>query len=116
MAKTPPPVLRWRAMPGPNFRVVSGPAAGRQIDIPDEFQIGIAAPEEGRLGDDPELSRAHARVTRNPQGQFVIEDLGSTNGTAVNGQRISGPTVLKEGDTVQVGKTTMQLQDEGGLQ
>ncbi|MEX2195537.1 MAG: FHA domain-containing protein [Thermoleophilaceae bacterium] len=95
---------------------MSGPAAGRQINIPDEFQIGRAAPEDGRLGDDPELSRAHAKVTRNPQGQLVLEDLGSTNGTAVNGQRITGATVLKPGDTVQLGKTTLALQDEGGLQ
>lgn len=102
-------------MPNESFRVVSGNAAGTQINLGDEFQIGRAAAAEGRLGDDPELSRAHARVTRNAQGQYVIEDLGSTNGTAVNGQRISGPTVLNPGDTVQVGKTTMQFQG-GGLQ
>ena len=102
-----------RRMANESFRVVSGNAAGTQINLGDEFQIGRAAPTEGRLGDDPELSRAHARVTRNPQGQLVIEDLGSTNGTAVNGQRISGPTVLKPGDTVQVGKSTLQFQGEG---
>jgi pSer/pThr/pTyr-binding forkhead associated (FHA) protein len=100
-------------MANESFRVVSGNAAGTQITLGDEFQIGRAAPAEGRLGDDPELSRAHAKVTRNPQGQFVIEDLGSTNGTAVNGQRISGPTVLKPGDTVQLGKSTLQFQGEG---
>jgi hypothetical protein len=100
-------------MANESFRVVSGNAAGTQITLGDEFQIGRAAPAEGRLGDDPELSRAHAKVTRNPQGQFVVEDLGSTNGTAVNGQRISAPTVLKPGDTVQVGKSTLQFQGEG---
>ncbi|HWH43484.1 MAG TPA: FHA domain-containing protein, partial [Thermoleophilaceae bacterium] len=101
-------------MAGESFRVVSGNAAGTQIQLEGEFQIGRAAPAEGRLGDDPELSRAHAKVYRDPQGRMVIEDLGSTNGTAVNGQRISGPTVLNPGDTVQVGKTTMTLQGEGG--
>ena len=102
-----------RRMANESFRVVSGNAAGTQINLGDEFQIGRAAAAEGRLGDDPELSRAHAKVTRNPQGQYVIEDLGSTNGTAVNGQRISGPTVLNPGDTVQVGKSTLQFQGEG---
>lgn len=101
-------------MAGESFRVVSGNAAGTQIQLGDEFQIGRSADTEGRLGDDPELSRAHAKVTRDPQGRLVVQDLGSTNGTAVNGQRISGPTVLKPGDTVQVGKSTLQLQDASG--
>lgn len=100
-------------MAGESFRIVSGNAAGTQIQLEAEFQIGRAAPTEGRLGDDPELSRAHAKVYRDPQGRIVIEDLGSTNGTAVNGQRISGPTLLNPGDSVQVGKSTLTLQGGG---
>ncbi|MCP4357572.1 MAG: FHA domain-containing protein [Chloroflexi bacterium] len=53
---------------------------------------------------DPEISRRHAQIV--PQGnQFAIEDLGSTNGTFVNGQRCAGLTPLKDGDVVELGDT-----------
>ena len=99
-------------MAGEQIRITGGPAAGQQIDIGQELQIGRSAGAEGRLGDDPEISRQHARISRNPQGELQVEDLGSTNGTYVNGQRISGPTVLNPGDTVQMGRSTLSV--EGG--
>ena len=46
------------------FRVIKGNATGAQISIGDEFLIGRVAEGEGKLGDDPELSRQHARVSR----------------------------------------------------
>jgi len=49
-----------------------------------------------------EVSRRHARL-RAEAGSFILEDLGSTNGTFVNGQRLSGPVVLRPGDRVQLG-------------
>ena len=51
--------------------------------------------------DDRWVSRYHARVRRQEE-QYLVEDLGSKNGTQVNGQRISGPTDLSDGDVVQV--------------
>jgi pSer/pThr/pTyr-binding forkhead associated (FHA) protein len=99
-------------MPGEQLRITGGPAAGSQLDISQELQIGRSAGGEGRLGDDPEISRQHARISRNPQGQLVVEDMGSTNGTYVNGQRIAGATVLNPGDTVQMGRSTLSV--EGG--
>ena len=99
-------------MPGEQLRITGGPAAGSQLDISQELQIGRSAGGEGRLGDDPEISRQHARISRNPQGQLVVEDLGSTNGTYVNGQRIAGATTLNAGDTVQMGRSTLSV--EGG--
>ncbi|MCB9600612.1 MAG: diguanylate cyclase [Sandaracinus sp.] len=55
---------------------------------------------------DPEVSRRHARFV--VQGQrVVVEDLGSTNGTFVNGVQISGPTELADGDKIQIGTTTI---------
>ncbi|MCI0398711.1 MAG: FHA domain-containing protein [Chloroflexi bacterium] len=53
---------------------------------------------------DPEVSRRHARISFQA-GQYIIEDLGSTNGTLVNGQRIHGPTPLRNGDTVDIGES-----------
>ncbi len=51
--------------------------------------------------DDRWVSRNHARIRRDGE-RYVVEDLGSKNGTFVNGQRIAGPTELADGDVVQV--------------
>lgn len=99
-------------MAGEQIRITGGPAAGQQIDLGQELQIGRSAGAEGRLGDDPEISRQHARFTRNEQGQLMVEDLGSTNGTYVNGQRISGQQVLNPGDTVQMGRSTISVEGD----
>ena len=52
--------------------------------------------------DDTTVSRRHATITRKASG-FVLADLGSTNGTYVNGRRLSGPIALKPGDEVKFG-------------
>jgi S1-C subfamily serine protease len=101
-------------MPGEHLRVVSGPAGGTEIPIEHEFEIGRAADEQGRLGDDDELSRRHARVFHDGHGNLVIDDLGSMNGTFVNGKRIQSPTVLRAGDSVQLGQSTLTVLDSSG--
>lgn len=53
---------------------------------------------------DPEVSRHHLRITRGAGG-FTLEDLGSTNGTFVNGQRLTGPRPLRPGDMIGLGET-----------
>ena len=57
---------------------------------------------------DPEVSRRHAAI-REHDGGVAIEDLGSTNGTFVNGERIEGLHSLSDGDTVRLGNTTWRL-------
>jgi predicted component of type VI protein secretion system len=57
---------------------------------------------------DPEVSRRHATI-RDQGGSLGIEDLGSTNGTYVNGQRITVVTVLSDGDTVRLGNTIWSI-------
>ncbi len=52
---------------------------------------------------DAEMSRRHARLLFQG-GKYVLEDVGSTNGTFVNGQRLGGPHVLKPGDIVSFGE------------
>src|SRR4051794_13126601 len=96
-------------MAGEMLRITGGPAAGKQIELGSEFQIGRSAPGDGSLGDDPELSRSHAKITRTLQGKLLIEDLGSTNGTVVNGTLISGPTLLNPGDTIAVGGSILSV-------
>ncbi len=61
---------------------------------------------------DPEVSRHHCRLTRTPTG-YTLEDLGSTNGTFVNGQRLTGSRPLVNGDMIGLGET-VTLGYEGG--
>jgi predicted component of type VI protein secretion system len=87
--------------------VVTGKAAGMSIVVEDELLIGRHADGAGRLADDDEISRSHARLALDGSGFCAIEDLGSTNGTFVNGLRISGPQTLSEGDSIEVGGTML---------
>jgi hypothetical protein len=100
--------------PGPGndrlrLRVTAGNALGTEIQVADELLIGREAPDEGKLGQDAEISRQHARITH-AGDEYVIEDLGSTNGTFLNGRQISRPEVLSPGDRIQVGATTLVVQ------
>jgi S1-C subfamily serine protease len=100
---------------GESLRVIAGNASGKEIQLDSEFLIGRASDQdEGKLGDDPEISRNHARISRRAGDQLAIEDLGSTNGTFVNGKRIEGPEILQPGDTIKVGTTTIQVQGAAG--
>jgi hypothetical protein len=58
--------------------------------------------------DDPYASEFHLRVG-SQSGQAMLHDLGSTNGTYVNGRRVTVPTVLSKGDSVQIGKTILEV-------
>ena len=98
---------------GPVLVVTTGSALGRWLTLGDELVIGREVTGHGKLGDDTELSRRHARVARDAAGQLTIEDLGSANGTFLNGERVRGRQVLKVGDSVRVGSTVLQLTDGG---
>jgi pSer/pThr/pTyr-binding forkhead associated (FHA) protein len=93
------------------LEVVAGRAIGMSILLDDELLIGRHADGAGRLADDEEISRSHARVSLDRSGFCAIEDLGSTNGTFVNGLRITGPQTLSVGDTVEVGGTTLVVRE-----
>ena len=91
------------------LNVTAGNAAGQEIPLEQELVIGRSTPGQGSLGGDSEISRVHARVYRDASGQLMVEDLGSTNGTFVNGNRISSPTPLRGGDELKVGQTTLSV-------
>jgi hypothetical protein len=61
--------------------------------------------------DDPNVSREHAEL-RPRGGSWVLTDLGSTNGSSVNGRRIDGPTVVKPGDELELGSSSMTFELE----
>jgi hypothetical protein len=69
---------------------------------------GSDAPQITGAAEDPALSRRHAVLRRQPDGTYAIEDLGSTNGTEVNGRQIAAgePAALRDGDRVHLGAWT----------
>jgi predicted component of type VI protein secretion system len=97
-------------MAGESLKVTAGNAQGQDISLEQELVIGRSTPGAGSLGGDSEISRVHARVFRDASGQLTVEDLGSTNGTFVNGNRISAPTPLRPGDEVRFGQTTLSVE------
>jgi uncharacterized membrane protein YdfJ with MMPL/SSD domain len=88
--------------------VSAGPVTGRTIRVTDEpLLIGRAAEGEGNI-DDPAVSRRHALLRVVADG-VAIEDLGSTNGTFINGRRIRGPAVARPGDVLWLGNSTLTV-------
>jgi hypothetical protein len=88
--------------PAATLTLTRGPDAGRRFDI-------AAAPVTIGRQDQCEVqvpgtwvSRRHARLAWTGTG-YIVEDLGSTNGTFVNGERVSGPRALRSGDRLQLG-------------
>jgi len=81
----------------------SGPTPGKAYPLSkSEIYIGRDVSNDIAVND-PEISRKHARLTL--QGDtFVVEDLGSTNGTFVDAQRLMGPHVLRTGELIMFGE------------
>ncbi|MEA2298426.1 MAG: hypothetical protein QOF77_1362 [Solirubrobacteraceae bacterium] len=91
------------------LRVVAGNAAGTELRLEDEVLIGRSAGDPGSLGNDETLSRRHARLRPGPDATVLIEDLGSHNGTRVNGRVIDAPVALSPGDRIELGQSTLEL-------
>ncbi|MEA2398277.1 MAG: hypothetical protein QOK25_1833 [Thermoleophilaceae bacterium] len=95
--------------------IIEGPNAGQDLDVERPAVIGRDPASAGLTLTDPEASRRHASVI--PEGQALnIEDLGSTNGTFVNGERIDSARVLVRGDRLRIGTTVMEVAPAGSLQ
>ena len=89
------------------FVVQSGPAEGRRVEVEKELVIGR---EDADVTlEDAEISRRHALVRPTASG-LEIEDLGSTNGTHVNGMQIAEMTTVQDGATILLGKTTLVVE------
>ncbi|HLL52022.1 MAG TPA: PAS domain S-box protein, partial [Myxococcaceae bacterium] len=73
----------------------------------DEVVLGRGPEATFRIKDDG-LSRRHARVSRTAEGRYMVEDLGSTNGTLLNGRPISAAQ-LCDGDRLQLGSVTVRF-------
>jgi hypothetical protein len=80
---------------------------GQRHDLAEELTIGRAATCDVTI-DDTYASQIHARVFRR-DNEHVLEDLGSTNGTYLNRQKVASATNLKTGDHLQIGSTVFEV-------
>src|SRR3954468_3327581 len=89
------------------LKVISGPAAGQSLEVDRELTIGR---EEAALtGRDEQMSRRHA-VVRPVDDGIAVRDLGSRNGTFVNGSRVDGETTLRANGRLQLGDTEIAVE------
>jgi hypothetical protein len=94
---------------GTRLVVVEGPLEGAEIPL-EGAQITLGrAPDSTIVIDDDYASSRHARIYES-EGAWVVEDLGSTNGTWIDRTRLTTPTVLPVGAPLRVGRTTLQIQ------
>lgn len=91
----------------PHLVVVTGPLAGQIISLDQELQVGRDPAMNLPLVGDPTASRRHARIYAAGAG-WAIEDLGSSNGTFVNGARATGQ-MLNPGDLIRIGGTELRF-------
>jgi pSer/pThr/pTyr-binding forkhead associated (FHA) protein len=93
------------------FRVLEGPGlrVGSTLTIGSATVVGRDAGSGIRLDGDDFASSRHASIEPRADGVWV-EDLGSTNGTFVNGERITARTLVRAGDAVRIGQTELVLE------
>jgi ABC-type multidrug transport system ATPase subunit/pSer/pThr/pTyr-binding forkhead associated (FHA) protein len=101
-------------MDTPFLLVVSPDGATTRIDVEAEVVLGRDS-DVASLRQDTELSRRHARVVHTGDDSLTIEDLGSANGTFVDGTPIDGPTVLAPGATIRLGTTILEVHGDLGI-
>lgn len=92
--------------------VKSGPAAGETIALDGDVVVGREGADLTIA--DAELSRRHVVFRPRAGGVVVVEDLGSTNGTVVDGERIVEPTTLQRDALVKIGQTELAVAVDSG--
>jgi hypothetical protein len=86
----------------------SGPNAGKIYPL-EQAELTIGRDTSNAIAiNDAEVSRKHARLTLRGT-EYVIEDLGSTNGTFISGQRLSAPYTLRPGDLISLGENIVLI-------
>lgn len=89
--------------------ITSGPRRGEKLSLSQApLTIGRASDSDLVINDDYTSTR-HARLL-NWDGRWMVQDLDSTNGTFVNGERVAQPTELRRGVSVRIGTTSFELQ------
>lgn len=105
-------------MQGDSYRLIvrRGPQPNQVFELTDEVMNLGRDITNNIVINDREVSRHHLRFTRGAEG-YTMEDLGSTNGTFINGRRVTGATLLKPGDMIGLGETVTLSYDlaRGGM-
>jgi hypothetical protein len=110
-APAAPPAPAVHAAPAPaapHFYVMNGPRSGQRIPLHNGFTIGKAPGSHMLLDHDGFASSQHASITMDARGTCTLVDRGSTNGTFVNGIRVT-QVVLTHGMAVRVGSTELRF-------
>jgi two-component system, NtrC family, sensor kinase len=94
--------------------VLQGPDKGRRFELPDQPTL-IGRESRALPLTDQTTSRRHAELRPNDDGEWILRDLGSSNGTWVNGSRIDRPHTLKIGDQVRVGRSLLVVGIQPGV-
>lgn len=105
----PPPPVKAAASTRSRLVVIEGPLAGTQIPLTSASVLIGRAPGNTLVIDDDYASSRHARIFPD-HGAWAVEDLGSTNGTFLAGERVSAPAPLPPGVPLRVGTTVLELQ------
>ena len=87
----------------------SGKHAGDRLQLVPEVRIGRSDSCELVLDDDY-VSSMHAELTHQGEGKWLLKDLGSTNGTYLNAERINEPVIVSIEDIIRVGEVQMRLE------
>lgn len=99
-----------KIVPAPTLHFSEGDLAGKVIRLDrDEATIGRRE-DNAYVLPDPRVSRVHAKITKEA-GSVIITDLGSSGGTRVNEDEVSGSSVINHGDTVSFGPVTATFED-----
>jgi pSer/pThr/pTyr-binding forkhead associated (FHA) protein len=88
--------------------ITGGAKEGLQIDLPDEILSIGRSSDSGLVVRDDYTSTNHARLLRTERG-WVLEDLDSTNGTLLDGSKVSSPTQVPLNTPITIGTTTFEL-------
>jgi FHA domain len=101
-------VVAQRGAPRLIIRRMQGQRPGLEYDLPQRTTLGRGDVEIAF--EDPFASSRHARIELQ-SGVAILEDLGSTNGTFVNGEQLEGPWSLRSGDQIAIGDTVFEFRD-----
>ncbi|WP_194894085.1 FHA domain-containing protein FhaB/FipA [Catenulispora pinisilvae] len=90
--------------------VVGGSLAGTTVNITSGQQVTMGRAHDSTIVlDDDYASSRHARLYPDASGQWIVEDLGSTNGTFLGQTKLNAPTVAQIGVPIRIGKTVLEL-------
>ena len=106
-ARSPKPTKGRRGAPSV-LVVTHGALTGTSVRLGDSPVTLGRAQDSTIVLDDDYVSSRHARIYPR-DGQWLVEDMGSTNGTYLERQKVSGPTPVKIGVPIRIGKTTVEL-------